>query len=243
MRYRIDAACYSSIGKVRKNNEDNFYFDGKILSEKNYGTEDCLVTSFFSDENRVFAVFDGMGGESRGERASYLASIELKNAINSSSMDWSSYVSDANRKICNEMSKDNRMGTTIAAVQFLEDCISIMNLGDSRIYIYGSDGLRQVSFDHTRRIDKNRKPLLTEHLGVFSDEVILHPYQKVLFYEDVDSIVICSDGITDMVDEDLMKNILTDNSDCRKKTTSLINNALSNGGRDNATVIVCDIKK
>lgn len=241
MRYKIDAACYSAIGKIRKNNEDNFYFDGKSMQEKNFGTEECIITSFYQDENRLFSVFDGMGGESRGERASFLATTELKIFDKKSPIDWKEYADKSNKKICSEMDKSNRMGSTVAGIQFLEDCISIMNLGDSRIYEYNTEGLRQVSQDHTKLVDKNRKPLLTEHLGVFEDELILHPYQKLLFYEDVKKILLCSDGITDMVDDNTIEKILSENNDSKKCAELLIKESLSNGGKDNATIIVFTI--
>lgn len=241
MRYKIDAACYSTIGNVRKNNEDNFYFDGKNMPEKNYGTEKCLTNVFYQDENKIFSVFDGMGGEARGERASYIASNNLKLYDKKSQINWKEYINNSNKKICNEMNKENRMGSTVAALQFLEDYISIMSLGDSRIYVLSSTDIRQVTVDHTRLVDKNRKPLLTEHLGVFEDELILHPYQKILLYEDIKKIIICSDGVTDMVDNNKIETILRENNNSKKCAELIIKESLSNGGKDNATIIVFTI--
>ena len=80
MKFTIQAACGCNMGKIRKNNEDNFLFDGKCLEEKNEGLrnpvwiEDTLKNGF------CVAVFDGMGGEQFGECASYAAARQMQEA-------------------------------------------------------------------------------------------------------------------------------------------------------------------
>ena len=69
----IKAACGCNIGKIRKNNEDNFYFGGRMLPMHNNGLHTVYSQKFNLDEVPMFAVFDGMGGEELGEVASFIA--------------------------------------------------------------------------------------------------------------------------------------------------------------------------
>ena len=71
--YRVTAACGCNIGKVRRNNEDNFYFDGCFLPQENTGLEIIKGYQGKLSQPICFGVFDGMGGEACGEEAAYLA--------------------------------------------------------------------------------------------------------------------------------------------------------------------------
>ena len=71
--YRVTAACGCNIGKVRRNNEDNFYFDGCFLPQENTGLEIIKGYQGKLGQPICFGVFDGMGGEACGEEAAYLA--------------------------------------------------------------------------------------------------------------------------------------------------------------------------
>lgn len=97
MDYKIVGACTSNVGKIRDNNEDNFYFDGQILEEVNTGIEDILTTTFTNHDNHVYAIFDGMGGGSKGERASYLGATTLKEYREKNQViDWNELVEKTN---------------------------------------------------------------------------------------------------------------------------------------------------
>jgi len=250
MPYKISSACISNIGKVRENNEDNFCFDGIIMNEKNKGVKNILTKNFSSNDNKVFAIFDGMGGHDNGERASYLASLTLKEKKDKNKIDWNDFVFNANDRICSEMIKNKkRMGSTMAGIQFCDSEVCISNLGDSRIYKLYNDKLEQISEDHTEakmsenlRKDNTHKSRLTQYLGIREDEMIIQPFQKSIEYENIDKILICSDGITDMVSEKVIEDILINNKtvECVKQ---LLNEALNNGGEDNITVMVFEIKR
>ena len=73
MAYKLDAACLCNTGRVRKNNEDNFYFDGKRMEAENNGLPNPLVMTKNLNQGVCVAVFDGMGGENFGEFASFAA--------------------------------------------------------------------------------------------------------------------------------------------------------------------------
>ena len=160
MKYKIEGCCKSVVGNVRKNNEDNYFFNYKNLKEENEGSK-LQTMSFDNTDTVVASVFDGMGGEEKGERASFLASSTLKEYIENNTNKafvFNDYIELANDKIVSEMTKGISMGTTVAAVLFSEKEINICNLGDSRIYGYKNGKLKQLSVDHTEEnIQKKAK--------------------------------------------------------------------------------------
>ena len=253
MDYFIKSACLSVVGKVRTNNEDNFCFNSQNLKESNNGSERIYVNEFTNEENKIFAVFDGMGGESNGERASYIASETLKeytlNNLNKE-IDWDEYTYIANKNICDEMNGKDRMGTTLAGVQFCKEYVSISNVGDSRIYIYSKGTLKQVSEDHNEarlqekfNINNGRKPRLTQYLGIRRDEMVIKPYKKEIPYEEIEKMLICSDGITDMISDEEIEKILSNKEETEQYVENLVKVAMENGGVDNTTLMIFDIYK
>jgi len=76
--HRFIAACGCNIGRIRRNNEDNFCFNGIVLQPENDGMKNVLFLSDSLEIPAYFAVFDGMGGEAFGEVASYIAAETLK---------------------------------------------------------------------------------------------------------------------------------------------------------------------
>lgn len=252
MKYTITGACKSVVGNVRKNNEDNYYFNFKTMKEDNEGTNKTKTMQFENVDNVVCAVFDGMGGEVKGERASYLGSSILKKHIQKNTnrkFIWKEYIEEANDKICEEMTENLRMGTTMAAIQLLKEKISICNLGDSRIYGIKNRKLEQISVDHTdENLNKkleitNRKPRLTQHLGIKKEELKLVATERYFEYEDFDKILLCTDGLTDMLSNNEIEEILSQKIDVKEIVDELVNKALEKGGIDNITVIVFELRK
>ena len=79
MNYKLEAACGCNTGYVRSNNEDNFYFDKRILPPDNKALKHAVSVVYKeSGRNEIFSVFDGMGGEEDGQIASFLAASKLK---------------------------------------------------------------------------------------------------------------------------------------------------------------------
>lgn len=252
MSYHISGACVSNVGNVRDNNEDNFYFNGIYLDESNMGISDILSVDFLSTDNKVFAVFDGMGGQSKGERASFIAASTMDEYVKShTKMKWDRFSKIVNEKVCDEMTKNkNRMGSTMAAVQFSEDSITISNLGDSRIYLLTNNSFGQISEDHTEAKlneniipSKNGKSRLTQYFGIREDEMIIQPFIKTIHYDNVERILICSDGITDMISDDKIEKYLINCTNSKECVDHLLKTALKNGGEDNTTVMVFNIEK
>ncbi len=256
MQYCLDAACCCKIGCKRKNNEDNFCFEGYILPQENKGLEKTLTAQVRSMKKAVsFGVFDGMGGEEYGQVAAFLAADTFKNRC-------------AESNNCREISKkflenavmqmndvvwkeaDSRyvhMGTTAAILQFCRNGVYVCNVGDSKIFRLHQDELSQISEVHTDAKFlaecgiHNRKPRLSQYIGISPDEMIIEPYiaKKKLCLGD--QYLICSDGLTDMVPDDEIYRIMKENPLAENCAEHLIGAALEHGGRDNVTVIVVKI--
>jgi len=251
--FYLDAACRCDIGRVRTKNEDNFYFDGSILPPKNNGTEGVLTICRSFSVPACFAVFDGMGGEKHGEQAAYLAAQALKEHPSKSSPAPGAMLLnvclEANKRICDSASRNGgvRMGSTAAMLYFTESFVWLCNIGDSKIFRMRQGALSQLSIDHTdralleRQVNKIRKPLLTQHLGIWPEEMVIEPYAVQSALEVGDQYLICSDGLTDMVALDEIALNLNKEKNAGDCIDGLVEQALSRGGRDNITVILCRI--
>ena len=231
-------------GNYRENNEDSIHVDG---------------------EGRFFLVADGMGGQSAGEKASALA-IELigerlENVGNIDSETLQKTVSDvvahANVEIMalgNLDPKYQGMGTTVVfAVPADDSTVVVGNLGDSRVYRLSEGDLSQLTKDHS----------LTQALidagTISAEEARTHRYKNMLFKYlgtkegndgaetycvdrvSGDRFMLCSDGVTDGINDGEIQNILAHNDDPQEAATQLVNAALEGGSKDNITCVVVDV--
>ena len=257
-KLRANVCAVTHAGRIRKENEDNYNLNGRLTSTGDLKKGSAFVQSM--SEPFHLSVCDGMGGESYGEIASGIA-VETIAAhaanVYESGEDFSFAISncldDANNRICAEISaKGKRMGTTLAAVYAVQGKIYCVNIGDTRVYHYSKGILEQISFDHTHAqtiVDAgqvsqdniNRIPdakRLTRHLGVFPEEGNLSPNISVIDdVDDGDVILLCSDGLTDMLDDGEITSILSTGENAQTVASKLIRRALEKGGKDNVTVM------
>ncbi len=244
--YIIEYACSCVVGKVRKNNEDNFFCDGIIRNEPDLNDDVTVKGEVKSGENSLFAVFDGMGGEACGEIASYVAA---QNCIGfyESRAQYDEYLyellCELNDRVLEETSARSLvlMGSTAAMIQFNKKRIYVANAGDSRIYKLSKKDFKQISCDHTLDTGKGKAPL-TKFLGT-PDKAGLAPFIAYGAYKLGDMFILCTDGVYDMVDEECMKAVFSQKKELQVLCDEIIEKALENGGVDNATVILCRIKK
>ncbi len=228
-------------GKVRKNNEDS------------------LLVGEGRDET-LFAVADGIGGFEAGEVASSIATEALKELEPLSPLEDA--IREANRRILAAARGDEKlsgMGTTVVAMRFggtrEEPTAEISHVGDSRAYLLRGGDLKPVTEDHSlvaelvRSGDLTRaqasehpqKNLITRALGA-EEEVDVDT--AVLPVEAGDRLLLCSDGLSDMVPETKMFNLLTSHPEDTEKTVhALVRAALDAGGADNITVVVVDVRE
>lgn len=252
----LNAAVACNTGKVRLNNEDNFYFNGYHLKQENTGLEKPIQKRITDKRDSIFCVFDGMGGGDYGEAASFAGAKMLKK-------EWSQIskvlypeqfleelCQNLNLAVCmqQELLGSDRMGSTMALLLFHDGGVYIANVGDSKIFLLRNGKLEQLSQDHddSKYIQQmgvsHRKPRLTQYLGMNPDKVRMEPYICSMEVLKKDRFLICSDGLTDMVDQEKITQILSENKDAQQAVQKLLDSAMEQGGVDNTTIMVCNVE-
>ncbi|GKU78506.1 Stp1/IreP family PP2C-type Ser/Thr phosphatase [Paenibacillus sp. L3-i20] len=236
----------SNIGRVRQVNEDQSWV-GKL----NNGVTLAIVA-------------DGMGGHQAGDVASQMAVNAFRTAFehHTARVELSEQegkmlirqaISEANEAIYAMASHNERyhnMGTTIVAVLVSKGNAIIGHVGDSRAYKVTSDGIHQLTMDHSLVNELLKSGQLTE------EEALNHPRRNVLTraigtdahvdidvqslsWSPEDVLVLCSDGLTNMVnDQQLLETVSNDELELEAKADHLIQLALDAGGDDNITVVL-----
>ena len=187
MRYFIQSACGCNTGKVRKNNEDNFYFDGKCLERENDGLKYPVSLEMPLKSGFNVAVFDGMGGERFGEYASFAAARRMQKEHRKLSDFWisdstylSRLVNQLDAAVCQTQQQmhTERMGATMVSLYFSGRYVYVCNVGDSRAYRLRDGEFLQLSVDDVERRPGGdpRKGPLTQFLGFGSEEMQLTPH-------------------------------------------------------------------
>ena len=238
---RLDTFGATHAGKVRKNNEDSFLAGG-------------------ARDRHLFAVADGIGGFEAGEVASGIAIDVLRGVAPADSLEGA--IREANRRILEAARSDEKlagMGTTVVAARFddapgEEPRAEISHVGDSRAYLLRGGELKPVTEDHSlvaelvrsgdlTRAQASEHPqrnLITRALGA-EDEVAVDT--AALPVEPGDRLLLCSDGLSDMVPEATIGGILSSAADPEKGAKALVSAALEGGGADNITVVVIDVRE
>ena len=243
------------MGTRRHNNEDNFYLDGlyKSIELADMPSHLCRI----ANQKAVIAVCDGMGGASYGEYAAWLAVTTIAERYRELCCDHESAkqvencVQEMNRLICKEgKRRDCEMGSTIVLAILQGEIAHIYNLGDSRAYLFSNGKLTRLTQDHTlgetlRSIGlpatshiKARQ--LTQHLGMDDSEFLLEPYHTSVTFHPGDRLLLCSDGLTDMMGEAQIALLLSDGSTPDIQAIRLSRQAERAGGKDNITALVVD---
>ena len=235
--------CYyvSNSGRLRTNNEDCIQINKKIFSNQKAKKGSCSLK-----KNNFISVCDGMGGEECGEVASLMA-VSKFSQLNPNTITKEQIlntIDNINNDICIEMDKKNiRMGSTLVSAVIRDDYVDIYNLGDSRAYIYNTE-LIQLSKDHTvEKLNGKKKGALTQHLGIYKNEVELEPF----IIDNIELkrnsyLLLCSDGLYDMIETKEIENILSSHMSDRKKRNKLIERAMENGGKDNISFLLVHCK-
>ena len=217
----------------------------------NHGTEEIRTGIRLRESLPVMAVFDGMGGESCGEMAASAAVEALggfyeenRRNLRKEPVDFlTGACENMNEAVCRYSRENciNSMGTTMALLSFSEKAIYACNLGDSRIYRHFQGKLRQISTDHVIGGKMLGKAPLTQYLGFQEENMALEPSIVEIGYQTGSSYLICSDGVTDMLSDEEIREILGKNSTAEEKVEELLEMALAKGGRDNVTMVLAQI--
>ncbi len=217
---------------------------------------------FFTSEMPVgnlpnlFIVADGMGGHNAGDYASRHA-VDCITAVAKESESTNiteilkEAITRANFEIYQKAAEEpsmKGMGTTIVACVIDGKRLYVANVGDSRLYIVNR-GIRQVTWDHSLveemvRLGKMDKEAAREHPDkhVITRAVGAACDMEIDFFEEEldeeDEVLLCSDGLTNMIEDEDIRRIVKSQRDIAEVTEKLIYTANKNGGRDNITVVV-----
>lgn len=250
MAYLMQASCLCDMGKVRKNNEDNFFFDGRCMPETNEGLKHPVSMTHTLRKELCVAVFDGMGGENFGEAASFVAADGMqkitrrlkdyffpeKRFLKDMCTKLNEAVLDRAKELCT-----SRMGSTMVALYFSHGFVYCCNLGDSRSYRLRDGEFLQISEDHVEKREGKKKTPLTQHLGIDPEDFLIEPHIAKGELQRGDQYLLCSDGLTDMLTNLEIDEIMTQADSAETCVQSLVDAALEKGGKDNITVIICRI--
>jgi PPM family protein phosphatase len=203
----------------------------------------------------VYAVADGMGGAQAGEVAAQIAAESFETNLSADGNPeerLSRVANEANRKIyelANADSSRSGMGTTLTGALISDDEVSIVHVGDSRAYLLRDGSLRQLTRDHSLVEELRRRGRLT------SEEAEEHPQRSIITralgpdaHVDLDLhshqarggdvFLLCSDGLTSMVREERVREIVVKSRTLEEAVNGLVDEANRRGGRDNITVIM-----
>ena len=240
----LEIVGLTDMGLRRSNNEDAFI----VLQDK-----------------WVTAVADGMGGAAAGEVASkiFVTVVRESFADAAVSSEEAAYqlvqqvFSAANERIIEHVANfpaDAGMGCTAELLTFVDGRYIIGHVGDSRIYLFRNGDLRQLTRDHS---------LVQMHLDggmITAEEARVHPKKNIVlrvvgmeqdFSLDIlrgnsfagDLFLLCSDGLSDMIDDNAILAILSSSYSLEQKASNLIESAKEAGGKDNITVVLCQVKQ
>lgn len=223
--------------------------------------QDFLAAQRLVDGRWLLIVADGMGGHAGGERASRLT-VETVVALVQEKLDREypypvtdlllEAVENANRAVLTEAERESSlkgMGTTVVLGMFDGPQGTLMNLGDSRAYVFEKDGLRQISEDHSFVAEMMRRGVMTQ------EEAIDHPRRNMLTravgaaekpapdffdirFEPGDILLLCTDGLHGFVSDGDIQRVLEADWSLEAKCDALIDAALDAGGKDNVTVLL-----
>ena len=241
----FDQMCYKTdVGKIRPHNED---------AVKIYKNPNCSI----------IVIADGMGGHEAGEVASAMVLKTIEQHFNEDLIfDDSEVLRKWLKQILHQVNENiltyiedhhisHGMGTTAIVAVMTKSFIAFAHIGDSRAYLLSHRQLRQITKDHTfvRKLVEEGKlseqeaknhphhNIIMNALGVNKslkfDYLVLEHYQ-------LDAILLCTDGLTSMVDDQEILAILSEKISTEEKVNLLIEVANRNGGNDNISVALCE---
>lgn len=259
MTMTVESAVVSHEGRIRENNEDNFFLNG--VYKKNTDTNREQMEMIKKGDRFLFSVCDGMGGEDYGELASF-CTVRTMKELWRGKITFEQFLNATVTNIRVELQETSSedSGTTATILLLKNEYAQLFHIGDSRMYLFRKNLLLQVSKDHTHtqlmidhgildageaRIHKGRHTL-TRYIGLdmeLSADDFYRPEPLKLSRGDI--FLLCSDGLTDMLTDDVIETCIRD---CQKKNAkilakTLVKLALEAGGKDNITCLIVKIKE
>jgi len=239
--------AFTDVGTTEKVNDDRILVNNMVYND--YHSEECVGSC-------CVAVFDGVGGEKCGYKAAEIAAWCFSE-LSSVSADENSVREafyEANRRVVKEQNKDfshGKMSTTVAGVIITGNDFISFNMGDSKVYRFRFPFIMQLSKDHSYagelitagiitskdEIGEQTRHTITRYVGsveAFEPEISVGKGRV----DDRDIFLICSDGLSDVVTEMEIEEILSKNISLQDMCRELIEKAIINGMVDNISIIL-----
>ena len=207
----------------------------------------------------LYIVADGMGGEKAGDYASksligYMLTY-IEHTIKMPVTAIQGAIEYANANLFAEGSKNpnlSGMGTTVVAVSIIDNTLHVFNVGDSRCYVLDENSISQITKDHslvemlvskgeiTRESAeyKENKSKITRAVGA-EERVLIDSFEVDLAGNEY--VLLCSDGLTNMVDDRKIFNIISSSAGVKSSAKRLVEEANLSGGSDNISILLIDI--
>lgn len=228
------------------------------IGNKRTNNQDCI---FYSDKPigplpNLYIVADGMGGHRAGDKASRMAIDITVDFVEKSTLEnpiailkrAMIYVNNEIYKAANKDPDLSGMGTTMVVAVAMEDRLVVANVGDSRLYLINNE-IKQITMDHSlveelirngeleRKKGRNHpeKNIITKAMG--SKEEVLPDFFEIETNPE-DKYLLCSDGLSNMVEDDEIRDIVIDKENLSVAVDALIDRANYYGGSDNISVII-----
>jgi serine/threonine protein phosphatase PrpC len=245
---KINAAAATDVGLVRQNNEDNYYLDeamGLFVVADGMGGHASGEVASKMTVDIIRDCFKGPGKDKPLQVGPYRKDLSavtnrLASAIRLANM--------AVYEASTSHGELQGMGTTVAAAQIAGNRLSLAHIGDSRIYLIRAGNIEQLTDDHSVVYEQIKRELITKEDAVRSemrniltralgttDDVEVDLEEMSLASGDM--LILCSDGLTGMVDDDAILAVATAGVDPAAVCKELIAMANANGGKDNITVV------
>lgn len=228
-------------GQKRSNNQDYiFYTQDKIGNLSN-----------------LFIVADGMGGHNAGDQASSIATKKFVEFVQNSELTNIRDIMTKGIKTINSAVFDislrqeelRGMGTTFVAATIQDNQLYVINIGDSRAYIVNEEKIKKVTIDHSfveemllcgqiteeEAFNHPKRNRITRAVGVM-ETVVVDLFEEQI--KENDYVLLCSDGLSNMITNVQLKDMLLENIALERKVENLITISNQNGGDDNISAIV-----
>jgi protein phosphatase len=207
----------------------------------------------------LYLLADGMGGHRAGDYASRTTVESLRKYYEKAKEGpLPKLMEEGIHKVNEEIYRESistealhGMGTTLVIAVMEENCLTVANIGDSRAYLIRGNVIRQITRDHSYVEEMASRGLMRrgsreymEQRNIITRAVGIEKTVEADFFEveieEGDYVLMCSDGLSNMVDNESIRNIIRDSSTIPEKGQALIDAANINGGRDNIAVILID---
>ncbi|EQA63256.1 PP2C family protein-serine/threonine phosphatase [Leptospira alexanderi] len=242
-------------GNFRSHNEDSMYASGEIVAGNVSGSFSSSGIRDSATTPLILALADGMGGHISGEVASRMTLEKLawtERAVQPLEelprAGWQSLFSIINHEINDHAKATGKlgMGATLVGILFGKRKVLVFNMGDSRAYHFSSKGIHKITVDHsfagTIKGNQISRSYITSCIGGGTTDLQMDLFDITSSLNTGDRILLCTDGLTDVIKIDDLEEILKNSSNVKEACYHLLEEANLRMTKDNTSIIVIEVQ-